>query len=203
MTKIKICGLKTLKDIQAVNKYMPDYIGFVFADSKRKIDLATARLLKQNLSKGIQSVGVFVNAPIPYIQELYKENLIDLIQLHGDEDLTYIHELNKTLNVPVIKAIRVKSQKQLLSFVNFPSAYLLLDTYHENQYGGSGIAFDRSLIPKNYRDFFLAGGLNAENMKEAILDCHPYCIDISSGVETAGMKDEGKIREVIEIVKNL
>ncbi|BCJ94630.1 N-(5'-phosphoribosyl)anthranilate isomerase [Anaerocolumna cellulosilytica] len=203
MTKIKICGLKTLKDIQAVNKYMPDYIGFVFAESKRKIDLATARLLRKNLSSDIRSVGVFVNAPIAFIQELYKENIIDMIQLHGDEDLTYIHELNETLNAPVIKAIRVQSQKQLLSVKNFPSAYLLLDTYHKNQYGGSGISFNRSLIPKDYRAFFLAGGLNAENIKEAISDCRPYCIDISSGVETEGAKDEEKIREVIKIVKGL
>lgn len=203
MSKIKICGLKTLADIQAVNKHKPDYIGFVFAESKRRIDIITAKELKEELSSDIQAVGVFVNAPITFIQKICEEKLIDIIQLHGDEDPAYISELKKKVSNSIIKAIRVQSREQLLSMRSFPSDYLLLDTYQSSQYGGSGISFDRSLIPKNISDFFLAGGLNLYNIREAILDCKPYCVDISSGVESDGRKDEKKIQQVIATVRSL
>lgn len=203
MSKIKICGLKRFEDIHYVNKYCPDYIGFIFAESKRRIDEEMAGHLKRELNTEIRAVGVFVNEPIERIVSLCERKIIDLVQLHGEEDEEYITKLKRLIPNTVIKAIRVKQKEQIEAAQNLPCDYLLLDTFVDGQYGGSGKTFDRSFIPDNCKPFFLAGGLRKENIAEAIKDCYPYCVDISSGVETDGVKDEGKIKEVIEIVRNI
>lgn len=200
MTKIKICGLQSLLDISYVNLYQPDYVGFVFAKSKRQIDDTLARQLKNELADNIQAVGVFVNDKVQHIVDLCKENIIDIVQLHGDEDEVYIRELRRFITNPIIKAVRVQSMEQILKMQKFPCNHLLLDTYSKENYGGSGRSFDRTLIPKDCKPFFLAGGLNTTNIKEAIHQCHPYCIDLSSGVETDHKKDKKKIKEVIKMV---
>lgn len=202
MTKIKICGLKRIEDINCINKYLPEYIGFVFyRKSSRYISPENAAELKKMLNPAIKAVGVFVDEDKDSILKLCENNTIDIIQLHGSEDNDYINSLRACTKKPIIKAIRVQSTEQLEKAESIPCDYLLLDTYIKDMYGGSGRTFDRTLIPPEYREFFLAGGLNAQNISAAIKECRPYCVDLSSSVETGGFKDSGKIKEIINIVR--
>jgi phosphoribosylanthranilate isomerase len=201
MTRIKICGLTRLEDIEAVNHCLPEYVGFVFAPSRRQVTPAHARLLKQRLDPRIQAVGVFVNETVENIALLCAAGTIDVVQLHGDEDQGFIDSLRQRVVCPIIKAIRVKSSEQVGQAQELPCDLLLLDTYQEGRYGGSGQTFDRALIPELQKPFLLAGGLNADNIRQAIEECHPWGVDISSGVETLGTKDEAKIREIIAAVR--
>lgn len=201
MTRIKICGLTHMEDIVAVNRCRPDYIGFVFAESRRRITPRTARRLKSNLDPRINAVGVFVNEPIPAIAELCAAGVIDIVQLHGDEDEEYIKNLRQTTAVPVIKALRVRSRQQILGAQDISCDWLLLDAYTPGCHGGSGVTFDRTIIPQPCRPFFLAGGLVLSNIFTAIEECRPYGIDLSSGVETGGRKDPDKIEQVVALVR--
>lgn len=201
MTKIKICGLKRMEDIEAVNRYKPEYIGFVFAKSKRQVTLEQAKHLKNVLNPNIQAVGVFVNETIDTIATICQQQVIDIVQLHGDEDSFYINALRKYVSVPIIKAIRVQSKEQVQEAMKLPVDYLLCDTYSEDIYGGCGETFSHQLLPEELQQFFLAGGLHPENVEEVIRKTSPYCVDVSSGVETDGVKDEAKIKEFIEAVR--
>ena len=202
MAKIKICGLRRQEDIEIVNRYKPDYIGFVFAKSKRQVNDLEASELKSGLSPEIKAVGVFVNDDINHITELVKNNVIDIVQLHGDEGEEYIKKLKNKISVPVIKAVRVRTYEDIKEKSEYPVEYLLLDSYSKNAYGGTGEGFDISLIEDMERPYFLAGGVNENNISDIIKKANPYCIDLSSGVETDGFKDETKIKNVIEIVRN-
>lgn len=206
MTKVKICGLKTISDINAVNLISPNYIGFVFAESKRQINKQTAKLLKSYLSPNIKPVGVFVNEPIKYVIEFCNENIIDIVQLHGDETENYINQLKQYINNPIIKAIRVKEDCNLMLDQIIQSKlcdYYLFDSYHPKQYGGVGKTFKWSLIENIEKPFFLAGGINITNVKTAIQSVNPYCIDVSSSVETNGIKDFYKMKQLVQLVKNI
>ena len=200
MVKIKICGLKRLEDIKIVNKYKPDFIGFVFADSKRKVTPNLARQMKQNLDDSIQSVGVFVDAAIDEILEIHEQGIIDMAQLHGSESEDYIDELKKKSNnqLKIINAIEMDDEKDLLEYDNSIADYLLLDSGK-----GSGKTFDWRLIRQDLKkEFFLAGGLNYQNISQAINEFDPYAIDLSSSVETNGYKDELKIKKVMEAMND-
>ncbi len=212
--KLKICGLKREEDVDYVNQFKPDYAGFVFAGEKRKIDFDTAQKLKRRLSPEIPSVGVFVNADISFIVRLAEEGIVDMIQLHGDEDLNYITELRKCLeksdkNIPpIIKSVRVKSVTQILEDEKLPVDYLLLDAFHENEYGGSGKVFDHTLIPELTKPYILAGGIDSNNVTDILKTLSarnrsPFCVDVSSSVETNGFKDKAKIQQLVQIVKTL
>ena len=200
MTKIKICGLTRLEDIQAVNKARPDYIGFVFAKSRRQVTREQAAILKEALDHNIQAVGVFVNEDLEVIKTLAANNSIDIIQLHGDEDEEYITRLREAVSLPIIKAMRIKQK----SDVNDTSAdFALFDTYDKNQYGGSGLSFNWELLQDYGADFFLAGGLNITNIEAAIKTVKPFCVDISSGVEIDGSKDQQKIIKIVEKIRRI
>jgi phosphoribosylanthranilate isomerase len=199
MTKIKICGLTREEDILAVNDYLPDYIGFVFAKSKRQLSLSQAKHLKGLLSPRIQTVGVFVNEPIETLVHFEQEQVIDIVQLHGDEDEGYIAELKENINLPIIKAVRVK--KQVEAIPSYDTEFLLFDKYLEQCYGGGGSRFDWQTLKGIIRPYFLAGGIDLSNIHEA-LGKSPYAIDVSSGVETNGIKDREKIRQMIEITRS-
>lgn len=202
MTKIKICGLKRLQDIEYVNELLPDFIGFVFAGTKRRITDEKAKKLKAALNPEIKSVGVFVNDTLEHISFLANNNIIDIIQLHGDEDRKYIADLRKLTDKKIIKAVRVKDSMSVQEAKELNADYLLLDTYsNSGEYGGTGKTFNRKYIPKNIGNYFLAGGLNRNNLEEIIKDVKPYAVDLSSGVETDGFKDREKIKKVIEIVR--
>ena len=200
--KIKICGLMRLSDVDAVNAATPDYVGFIFAKSRRRISRELACLFKQRLNPGIQSVGVFVNAPVNKIHALYEQGILDAVQLHGDEDGAYMDELKKRVSVPVIKAVRVQSTDQIKKAQALPCDYLLLDTYNKKTAGGTGESFDWSLIPKLDKPYFLAGGLDTHNILQAA-SLGAYCLDMSSGVETEGVKDARKINEAIDLVRRM
>ena len=203
MAKIKICGLKREEDIEFVNEFMPDYIGFVFANTRRRVEDEKARELKNQLNPEIQAVGVFVNDDMKHVSWLANEGIIDVIQLHGDEDNEYIDALRKLTDKKIIKAIRVKDAASIEQGRKFRADYLLLDTFvQKDVYGGTGKTFDRTLIPDDIGDYFLAGGLSADNLEQALSECNPYAVDLSSSVETDGVKDREKIKEVIEIVRN-
>lgn len=200
MAKIKICGLKRLEDIEIVNKYKPDYIGFVFADSKRKVSHELAKEMKENLDSSIISVGVFVDADIDEILEVYQLGIIDIAQLHGSESEEYIKTLKQKSNyqLKIINAIEMDSEKNLLEYDNSLADYLLLDSGK-----GSGKTFDWRLIRKDLKkEFFLAGGLNSENIVQAIKEFNPYAVDLSSSLESNGYKDEIKIKEVMEAIND-
>lgn len=200
MTKIKICGLTSMDDVMAVNAWKPDYAGFVFAPSKRRISPETAAAFKKALVPGIQAVGVFVNAGAGIMAELANHGVINLIQLHGDETPADVRVLKAMTDVPIIKAIRVRTMEDIRSALEFPTDYLLFDTFTKDAYGGSGLTFDWSIIPSMNRPYFLAGGLTPDNIKDAARTT-AYCLDISSGVETDGRKDRMKIKNVIETIR--
>ncbi|WP_287411748.1 phosphoribosylanthranilate isomerase [Methanobrevibacter sp.] len=198
MVKIKICGLKRLEDIEIVNKYMPDYMGFVFADTKRKVSHELARQLKDKLDPEIISVGVFVDAPKEEIIELFENGTIEMAQLHGLESEDYIKDLKAMTDnkLIVIKAIEMSQDTDLLKYDSSNADYLLLDSGK-----GSGKTFDWRLIRKDLKkDFFLAGGLNKDNVTQAIEEFEPYAVDLSSSLEVNGFKNEDKIKEIMEII---
>ena len=199
--KIKICGLSRLEDIEAANLYKPDYVGFVFAEnSKRYITKEQAAVLKNMLDPNIKAVGVFVNASILEIKELCHKRIIDIVQLHGDEDEEYVLKLKSSITNPVICAVRVKSTEQLLLADHIPCDVLLLDSFSQEKYGGTGEAFDYALIPELKHPYYLAGGLNKNNISAAIESCKPAGVDISGGVETDGVKDPKKMQAIINFV---
>ena len=200
MTKIKICGLSRLQDIEAVNQALPDYIGFVFAKSRRQVDAETAKVLKAALSSEIKAVGVFVNNSVDEIVAMAGNGTIDLIQLHGDEDDKMIAELKKAVQLPIIKAMRIRDASDIKKT---DADYRLFDTFDASQYGGSGACFNWKLIAAVKEDFFLAGGLKSDNIEAAINRVNPFGVDISSGVETNGKKDRQKIIRIIEKIRRM
>lgn len=204
MVKVKICGIKTLQDVEIVNRQKSDFTGFVFYPlSKRYVSLITARSLKAKLNKKIKSIGVFVNAPPEEIAAAAELGIINMVQLHGDETNAYIAELRKICTLPVIKAVRVREEADIKKAAFYNCEYFLFDTYSTASYGGTGRQFDTQLLKgvKINKPYFLAGGLNAENVRSALKGLKPYAVDVSGGVESGGSKDEIKIKNFIKQVK--
>ena len=204
MVKVKICGIKNLQDVQAVNKHKPDFAGFVFYPlSKRYVSLIVARQLKAALNRHIKTVGVFVNAPVEEIAAAAELGIIDLVQLHGDEGNAYIAELKKICKLPIIKAVRVQDENDIKRADYYNCDYLLFDTYSQSAYGGTGRQFNTQLLKgvKIHKPYFIAGGLNADNVRHAIKGLKPFAADVSGGVETDGGKDAAKIKAFIKQVK--
>ncbi|MDC7249559.1 MAG: phosphoribosylanthranilate isomerase [Sphaerochaetaceae bacterium] len=189
-TKLKICGLKREEDILMANEIKPEYIGFVFAKSKRQVNLEKALFLKSKLDKMIKSVGVFVNEPIENVVKTVKSKAIDIVQLHGDEDSSYILKLKREVNIPIIKALKVNKDFRNIEKFNEVN-YLLIDSG-----GGSGKTFDWSLDLKFNKPLFIAGGISLANIEEAYKRFKPYAFDLSSSVETNGYKDFKKMKEI-------
>lgn len=199
MTKIKLCGLTRMCDIEAVNKLRPEYIGFVFAPkSRRYVSPEQAAALKQALSPEILAVGVFVNEQIEQIADLLSAGIIDIAQLHGGEDEIYIRRLRARTDKPVIKAFRIDSGEDIQKAQESTADYVLLDSGS----GGTGTAFDRELLTQIKRPYFLAGGLDVSSVAEAVERWRPYAVDVSSGIETDGKKDPEKMRRFVEAVRN-
>lgn len=226
MNRIKICGLKRMEDILAVNEYRPEYIGFVFANTKRFVSDELAAELKSALDKRIRAVGVFVNEPTAHVVKLVSEGTIDAIQLHGQENLNYVNQLREELakmperRIPVIKAVRIDASRKVTEekeaeiikenqrLIDEAKAlrvdYLLFDAKVKGSLGGSGKQFDIAGLPPDEAigiPYFLAGGIDLHNVKQLIALRNPYGIDVSSAVETDGSKDKEKIKELIETVR--
>lgn len=197
MTKIKFCGLKRKADIDAASALKPDYIGFVFAkDSRRYISPENAAVLKSCLSSEISAVGVFVNESPEAIASLLDKGVIDLAQLHGDEDEAYISRLKELTGKPVIKAFRISSASDAAKASASSADMILLDSGT-----GSGRTFNWQLIKEIRRPYFLAGGLDPENAGDAVRLLSPWAVDVSSGIETDGFKDIEKMAAFAEIVR--
>lgn len=198
-TRVKICGLRRPEDIQYVNAAMPDYIGYVFAKSRRQITLEQAEELNRLLHPDIVPVGVFVNADPEEIKRIAAAKAIGMIQLHGQESPDYAREIRESTGLPVIKAVSVTDRNSILEYQDFPSDYLLLD----KGAGGTGSVFSWNVLEEARkagfsRRIFLAGGLKPENVRKAAA-YHPWCLDVSSGVETDGFKDGEKISRFMEL----
>ena len=197
MTKIKLCGLSRPCDIGAANELKPDYIGFVFAPkSKRYVTPEKAMELKQMLLPEIQSVGVFVNEKPETVVKLLQDGTIDIAQLHGAEDEEYIIQLRQLTDKPIIKAFRIETSSDIEKALQSTADYLLLDSG-----AGTGTVFDWKLIQNIKRPYFLAGGLDADNAAEAVNTLRPYALDVSSGIETSGLKDKSKMAAFVSAVR--
>lgn len=201
MTKIKLCGIFRDCDAEYMNEAMPDYTGFVFAESKRRVSKKKALELRQKLNSNIKTVGVFVNEAIEEIADIYESGAINIVQLHGDERADYIKALRKICNAPIIKAVRVKSSDDIKNTSQYAADYILYDTFSSESFGGTGKSFNHELCIESSGDFFLAGGLNIENVIQKIKDVHPYAVDISSGIETNSVKDKDKILKIVKIIR--
>ena len=198
MTKIKLCGLSRTEDIEAVNQLLPDFMGFVFYEkSVRNVSLDRAKELKALLDSRIKAVGVFVDEDPEFIKKLTSENVIDIIQLHGSEDETYVENIKAATGRPVIQAFKVKEPQDVEKANNSKADYILLDSGM-----GTGKPFNWELLQGIKRDYFLAGGLFPENVKEAIETVKPYAVDVSSGIETDKKKDVDKMRRFVDNVRN-
>ena len=188
--KIKLCGLTRPCDIEAVNELQPDYIGFVFAKkSRRYVSPEKAKELKAMLAPGIQAVGVFVNEEPEQIAALLEAGTIDVAQLHGQEGEREIRRLRELTDHPLIQAFRIDTEQDVERANASTADYVLLDSGA----GGTGTVFDWDLLQAIRRPYFLAGGLDTENLGTVKAKLNPYGIDVSSGIETDGYKDKEKM----------
>jgi phosphoribosylanthranilate isomerase len=197
MTKIKLCGLTRACDIEAANRLKPDYIGFVFAEKSRRFvsgDLAKA--LKSLLSPEIKAVGVFVNEDPETVAGLLNRGIIDLAQLHGREDEAYLKRLRSLTDRPLLQAFRVAGEEDLHRAAGSSADGILLDAG-----AGDGTVFDWRLLRDWRRPYFLAGGLEPGNVREAVRSLRPYGVDVSSGIETDGRKDPEKMKAFVTAVR--
>ena len=217
--KVKMCGISKVETIPAVVEAKPDYMGLVFAPSKRQVTVDQAKILVEELHRGyakkygsdtehdkndtIKTVGVFVNETVDNLVTIANEANLDAVQLHGDEDETFIQSLKERTNVEVWKAIQIRTAADTEKWIDSSADMLLFDAYHKDERGGTGEVFDWSSLDAFERPFMLAGGIDSTNVARAIRTVRPYGIDISSGIETNGVKDDEKITAFIKIVKSI
>ena len=217
--KVKMCGISKVETIPAVVEAKPDYMGLVFAPSKRQVTVDQAKTLVEELHRGyaqkygsdtehdkndtIKTVGVFVNETVDNLVTIANEANLDAVQLHGDEDETFIQSLKERINVEVWKAVQIRSAADVEKWIDSSADILLFDAYHKDERGGTGEVFDWSSLDAFERPFMLAGGIDSTNVARAIRTVRPYGIDISSGIETNGVKDDEKITAFTKIVKSI
>ena len=217
--KVKMCGISKVETISAVVEAKPDYMGLVFAPSKRQVTVDQAKTLVEELHKQytkrynngteqsnndeIKTVGVFVNETLDNLVTIAKETNLDAVQLHGDEDEAFIQSLKERTNVEVWKAVQIRSAVDAETWIDSSADMLLFDAYHKDERGGTGEVFDWSCLDEFERPFMLAGGIDCTNVARAIRTVRPYGIDISSGIETAGVKDDEKIKAFTNIVRTI
>ncbi len=193
MTKVKICGLRTAADADLVNQYKPDYAGMILTPGfRRSVSRETAGMLRERLDEEIPLVGVFVDSPPEDIRAFLEEGIIDIAQLHGQEDAGTIRTLKAQTGKPVWKAFQITEGSDWQAIEDSPADLVLLDAGK-----GSGQTFDWSLANRVKRPFLLAGGLTPDNVRRAVEQVHPFGVDVSSGVETEGSKDREKVRAFI------
>lgn len=217
--KVKMCGISKVETIPAIVDAKPDYMGFVFAPSKRQVTVEQAKTLAEELHKQyaarynsgadqsdideIKTVGVFVNETLDNLVTIAEKVHLDAVQLHGDEDETFIQSLKECTNVEVWKAVQIRSAADAEKWIDSSADMLLFDTYHKDERGGTGEVFDWSCLDEFERPFMLAGGIDSTNVARAIRTVRPYGIDISSGIETNGVKDDEKIKAFTNIVRTI
>lgn len=201
-TKIKICGITNIKDAQAAAEFGTDALGFIFyKESKRYVDPEVAKSIISSLPPFITTVGVFVNQELDEISQIKETTGIQVAQLHGDETPEFV----SSIPFNSIKVIRVKDKSDLDKVAQYSAQAILFDTYSDKEYGGTGESFDWEILNdlSSTKKIILSGGLNSENILEAVKIVRPYAVDVSSGVEdTPGRKDHTKIKKFIEAIKN-
>ena len=217
--KVKMCGISKVETIPAVVEAKSDYMGLVFAPSKRQVTVDQAKTLVEELHKQytkrynngaeqsnndeIKTVGVFVNETLENLVTIAKEANLDVVQLHGDEDEAFTQSLKERTNVEVWKAVQIRSAADAETWIDSSADMLLFDAYHKDERGGTGEVFDWSCLDEFERPFMLAGGIDSTNVARAIRTVRPYGIDISSGIETDGVKDDEKIKAFTNIVRTI
>ena len=217
--KVKMCGISKVETIPAVVEAKPNYMGLVFAPSKRQVTVEQAKTLVEELHKGcakkygsdtepdkndtIKTVGVFVNETVDNLVTIANEVNLDAVQLHGDEDETFIQSLKERTNVEVWKAVQIRSAADVEEWIDSSADMILFDAYHKDERGGTGEVFDWSSLDEFERPFMLAGGIDSTNVARAIRTVRPYGLDTSSGIETNGVKDDEKITAFTKIVKSI
>jgi len=210
--KVKMCGISKVETIPAIVDAKPDYMGLVFAPSKRQVTVEQAKILIEELHKQcinhydikvVKTVGVFVNETLDNLVRIADTANLDAVQLHGDEDEAFIQSLKERINVEVWKAVQIRSAADAEKWIDSSAEMLLFDAYHKDERGGTGEVFDWSSLDAFERPFMLAGGIDSTNVARAIRTVRPYGIDISSGIETNGMKDDKKITAFTKIVKSI
>ena len=223
--KVKMCGISKIETIPAVIEANPDYMGLVFAPSKRQVTVDQAKTLVEELHKQyanrynrdveqysnqtlihqefIKTVGIFVNETLDNLVTIATEVNLDAVQLHGDEDEAFIQSLKERTNVEVWKAVQIRSAADAEAWIDSSADMLLFDAYHKDERGGTGEVFDWSCLDEFERPFMLAGGIDSTNVARAIRTVRPYGIDISSGIETDGVKDDEKIKAFTNIVRTI
>ena len=221
--KVKMCGISKVETIPAVVEAKPDYMGLVFAPSKRQVTVDQDKILVSELHKQyanrynrnviqwsndvvqefIKTVGIFVNETLDNLVTIATEVNLDAVQLHGDEDEAFIQSLKERTNVEVWKAIQIRSAADAEAWIDSNADMLLFDAYHKDERGGTGEVFDWSCLDEFERPFMLAGGIDSTNVARAIRTVRPYGIDISSGIETEGVKDDEKIKAFTNIVRTI
>lgn len=221
--KVKMCGISKVETIPAVVEAKPDYMGLVFAQSKRQVTVDQAKILVSELHKQyanrynrdviqwsndvvqefIKTVGIFVNETLDNLVTIATEVNLDAVQLHGDEDEVFIQSLKERTNVEVWKAVQIRSAADAAAWIDSSADMLLFDAYHKDERGGTGEVFDWSSLDEFERPFMLAGGIDSTNVARAIRTVRPYGIDISSGIETDGVKDDEKIKAFANIVRTI
>ena len=223
--KVKMCGISKGETIPAIVDAKPDYMGLVFAPSKRQVTVDQAKTLVEELHKQyanrynrdaeqysnqtlihqefIKTVGIFVNETLDNLVTIATEVNLDAVQLHGDEDEAFIQSLKERTNVEVWKAVQIRSAADAAAWIDSSADMLLFDAYHKDERGGTGEVFDWSCLDEFERPFMLAGGIDSTNVARAIRTVRPYGIDISSGIETEGVKDDEKIKAFTNIVRTI
>lgn len=217
--KVKMCGISKVETIPAVVEAKPDYMGLVFAPSKRQVTVDQAKTLVEELHKQytkrynngaeqsnndeIKTVGVFVNETLENLVTIATEANLDVVQLHGDEDESFIQSLKERTNVEVWKAVQIRSAADAETWIDSSADMLLFDAYHKDERGGTGEVFDWSCLDEFERPFMLAGGIDSTNVARAIRTVRPYGIDISSGIEIDGVKDDEKIKAFTNVVRTI
>ncbi len=197
MTKIKLCGLSRACDIDVANELKPEYVGFVFArKSSRYLAPEQAAELKKLLSPDIRAVGVFVDENPQTVAGLLNDGTIDMAQLHGVESGEYIKKLRQLTDKPLIRAFRIQSAADIADAGNSSADYILLDSG-----AGTGSVFDWELVRNIRRPYFLAGGLSPDNVENAVNMLYPFAVDVSSGIETDGVKDKLKMAAFVAAVR--
>ena len=197
MTLVKFCGIRTAADADAVNGTHPDFAGFVFAPGrKRTIDADTAVTLRKSIDPDIKTVGVFKNQPKEEVIRIADTGCIDIIQLHGSESEEYVKDIRSITGLEVIRAFAIRTKEDVASFASTCADHLMFDSG-----AGSGETFDWSILSEISRPFFLAGGLDPDNVRDAIIHVRPFAVDVSSGIETEGNKDITKMRAFMESVR--
>ncbi len=196
MARVKICGINSPEDVEIVNELKPDYVSFAFYKNKRQVTYEKARKLKQILDKDIRVIGVFVDENTNVVASAANDDLLDVIEFHGNEGPGEIERIKAFTSKPIIQGFRIRSRADVEVALDSHADSILM--YSDSE---CGVPMDWKLLTNVTRPYFLAGGLNADNIEKAIKICHPFAVSVTTGVETDGIKDREKMAAFIKMAR--